>query len=159
MDFFRPTHPLNLENSRFFFVPFPNHCLIKWINISPSNTYNLSKQKSLAICEIRNADLPSSWIIHKIIKFQTPLLYQDVMPVFCMDVSTNHILTLEWLGTFDMVHVGSATCYTRQGDHLFVRKDFSQQSRAVESRRSAAGLIGNLQNQQNLRYYSGGIFK
>jgi len=84
--------------------------------------------------------------------------YQDVMPVFCMDVSTNHILTLEWLGTFDMVHVGSATCYTRHGDHLFVRKDFSQ-SRAVESRRSVAGLIGNLQNQQNLRYYSGGIFK
>ena len=27
MDFFRPTHPLNLENSRFFFEPFPNYLI------------------------------------------------------------------------------------------------------------------------------------
>ena len=26
MGFFRPTHPLNLENSRFFLEPFPNIC-------------------------------------------------------------------------------------------------------------------------------------
>ena len=84
--------------------------------------------------------------------------YQDVMPVFCLSASTSHLLTLEWLGTFDMVHVGSASLYTRRGDSLVERRDLSE-SRAVETRRSAAGLMKNLELQKNMRFSTSGIFK
>ena len=86
--------------------------------------------------------------------------YQDVMPVFCVDVTDKFILTLEWLGTFDMVHVGSATLYIwnsidETGKYKYFRNDFSE-SRAVDTRRSADGLFRNL---HNLRFSSAGIFK
>ena len=84
--------------------------------------------------------------------------YQDVMPVFCVAASPAFIITLEWLGTFDMVHVGSASLYTRRGDSLVERRDFSE-SRAVETRRSAAGLMKNLELQKNMRFSTSGIFK
>ena len=85
-------------------------------------------------------------------------VYQDIMPVFCIAATNTYILTLEWLGTFDLVHVGSATLYTRHGEHMFLRRDFSD-SRAVETRRSAAGLFKNLEQLNNLRFSSAGIFK
>ena len=75
------------------------------------------------------------------------------MPVFSMAVSTKYIITLEWLGTFNMVNVGSATCYSTHGEHVYIRRDFAE-ARAVETGRSAEGLFKNLQNQANLRYSS-----
>ena len=44
--------------------------------------------------------------------------YQDILPIFSFDVSSKWIVTLEWLGTFDMVHVGSASVYSRQEGHI-----------------------------------------
>ena len=85
-------------------------------------------------------------------------VYQDMMPVFCVAATTQYILTLEWLGTFDLVHVGSATLYSRQGQFLFLRQDFSE-VRAVDTRRSAQGLFRNLEQLQNLRFSSAAIVK
>ena len=85
-------------------------------------------------------------------------VYQDLMPVFCVAATPTHILTLEWLGTFDLVHVGSASLYTRQGHFLFRRQDFSE-VRAVATRRSAQGLFRNLEQLQNLRFSSAAIVK
>ena len=69
--------------------------------------------------------------------------YQDVMPVFCLSASTSRLLTLEWLGTFDLVHAGSATVYTRRAERTWERTDLAE-ARAVETRRSAGGLLENL---------------
>ena len=71
--------------------------------------------------------------------------YQDVMPVFCVDVTDKFILTLEWLGTFDMVHVGSATLYTwnsidETGKYKYFRRDFSE-SELFTVRWSSAGIF------------------
>ena len=71
--------------------------------------------------------------------------YQDVMPVFCVDVTDRFILTLEWLGTFDMVHVGSATLYTwnsidETGKYKYFRRDFSE-SELFTVRWSSAGIF------------------
>ena len=61
---------------------------------------------------------------------------------------------VQWLGTFDLVHVGSATLYTRTNDTEkkekleMERRDFSD-CQAVETRRSATGLIRNLQRQSH----------
>lgn len=82
--------------------------------------------------------------------------YQDVMPVFNFDMNHKYILTLEWLGTMNMIHVGSATVYSR-GDG-YMRRDFCD-GRAVETRKSAAGLINNLALHMNRRFTSSGIFK
>ena len=82
--------------------------------------------------------------------------YQDIMPVFCFDCSRQYILTLEWLGTFEMVHVGSATLYTR-GDCVYTRTDFSE-SRAVQARRSPESVFSQL-SDPNMRFSSVGIFK
>jgi len=41
-------------------------------------------------------------------------VYQDVMPIFDFDVNSNWLVTLEWLGTFDLCHVGSTTIYNRR---------------------------------------------
>jgi len=82
--------------------------------------------------------------------------YQDVMPVFNFDMNHKYILTLEWLGTMNMIHVGSATVYSR-GDN-YMRRDFCD-GRAVETRRSAAGLINNLALHMDKRFTSSGIFK
>jgi len=82
--------------------------------------------------------------------------YQDVMPVFNFDMNHKYILTLEWLGTMNMIHVGSATVYSRGEGYL--RRDFCD-GRAVDTRRSAAGLINNLALHMNRRYTSSGIFK
>jgi len=40
-------------------------------------------------------------------------VYQDVMPIFDFDVTSKWLVTLEWLGTFDLCHVGSTTIYNR----------------------------------------------
>jgi len=40
-------------------------------------------------------------------------VYQDIMPIFGFDVNSKWLVTLEWLGTFDLCHVGSATVYNR----------------------------------------------
>jgi len=40
-------------------------------------------------------------------------VYQDVMPIFDFDVTSKWLVTLEWLGTFDLCHVGSTTLYNR----------------------------------------------
>ena len=82
--------------------------------------------------------------------------YQDIMPVFCFDCSRHYILTLEWLGTFEMVHVGSASLYSR-GDILYTRTDFSH-SRAVQARRSPETVFSQL-NDPNMRFSSVGIFR
>jgi len=71
--------------------------------------------------------------------------YQDVMPVFCVDVTDKFILSLEWLGTFDMVHVGSATLYTwnsidETGKYKYFRRDFSE-SELFTVRWSSAGIF------------------
>ena len=84
--------------------------------------------------------------------------YQDIMPIFSFDCSSNYILTLEWLGTFEMVHVGSASLYTR-GDFVYKRTEFSESLAEQEScRRSPARVFSDLQHQ-NLRFSSVGIFK
>ena len=46
--------------------------------------------------------------------------YQDVMPVFCLDFNDKYLCTIEWLGTFDRAHVGSATVYKRS-DYVYTR--------------------------------------
>ena len=85
--------------------------------------------------------------------------YQDVMPVFCVSASPTFIIILEWLGTFDMVHVGSATLYTRRGENLVERKEFSE-TRVTETWRSSSGLMENLdQGKLHMRFSTAGIFK
>lgn len=87
--------------------------------------------------------------------------YQDVMPVFCLATSPTYLVTLEWLGTMDMVHVGSASVYTRKmgvEGVSFTRRDLSE-TRAVESRRSVEGLITNLAHHQHRRFTSATIFR
>jgi len=83
--------------------------------------------------------------------------YQDVMPIFNFDMNHKYIVTLEWLGTLNMIHVGSASVYST-GDGSYTRRDFSD-GRAVESRRSATGLINNLARHMNKRFTSAGIFR
>jgi len=82
--------------------------------------------------------------------------YQDVMPVFNFDMNHKYILTLEWLGTMNLIHVGSATVYSRGEGYL--RRDFCD-GRAVDTRRSATGLINNLARHMNRRFTSSGLFK
>eukprot|EP00092_Neocalanus_flemingeri_P012524 GFUD01013499.1.p1 GENE.GFUD01013499.1~~GFUD01013499.1.p1 ORF type:complete len:520 (+),score=121.66 GFUD01013499.1:82-1641(+) len=83
--------------------------------------------------------------------------YQDVMPVFNFDMNHKYIVTLEWLGTLNMIHVGSASVYSRENS-CYTRRDFSD-GRPVETRQSATGLINNLANHMNKRFTSAGIFK
>ena len=73
-----------------------------------------------------------------------------------LDCSQRYILTLEWLGTFEMVHVGSATLYTR-GDSVYTRTDFSE-SRAVQARRSPESVFSQL-SDPNMRFSSVGILR
>jgi len=76
--------------------------------------------------------------------------YQDVMPVFNFDMNHKYILALEWFGTVNMIHVGSATVYSK-GEGYLMRDLFDE--RAVDSRSAdAAGLI-------NGRFTSSKIFK
>jgi len=82
--------------------------------------------------------------------------YQDVMPVFNFDMNHKYIITLEWLGTMNMIHVGSATVYSKKDN--FLRRDFCD-GRAVDTRRSATGLINNLARHVNNRFTSSCIFK
>jgi len=82
--------------------------------------------------------------------------YQDVMPVFNFDLNQKYIVTLEWLGTMNMIHVGSASVYNKEGTR-YTRRDFSE-GRAVDTRRSATGLINNLERHMNKRFTSSGIF-
>jgi len=82
--------------------------------------------------------------------------YQDVMPVFNFDMNHKYIITLEWLGTINMIHVGSATVYSREESYL--RRDFCD-GRAVETTRSPAALVNNLALHINNRFSSAGIFK
>ena len=84
--------------------------------------------------------------------------YQDIMPIFCFDCSRQYILTLEWLGTFEMVHVGSATLYTREEETAgYVRTDFSE-SQAVQAMRAPETVFSHL-NDPNMRFSSVGIFR
>ena len=86
--------------------------------------------------------------------------YQDIMPIFCFDCSRQYILTLEWLGTFEMVHVGSASLYTREEEGkttTYTRTDFSE-SQAVQARRVPEAVFSHL-NDPNMRFSSVGIFR
>ena len=38
-------------------------------------------------------------------------LYQELFPVFCMDVCDNYLSTVEWSGTFNNVHTGNVNVY------------------------------------------------
>ena len=38
-------------------------------------------------------------------------LYQDVFPVFCVDISNKYLATVEWSGTFNNVHAGIINVY------------------------------------------------
>jgi len=58
-------------------------------------------------------------------------VYQDVMPVFDFHVTTKWIVTLEWLGTFDLVHVGSASVYSR-GDSVYTRRDLTEGDNSLQ---------------------------
>ena len=82
--------------------------------------------------------------------------YQDIMPIFCFDCSRHYILTLEWLGTFEMVHVGSATLYTKD-EAGYTRTDFSE-SQAVQARRSPENVFSQL-SDPNMRFSSVGILR
>ena len=82
-------------------------------------------------------------------------VYQDIMPIFCFDCSPSYIMTLEWLGTFDLVHVGSASLYSRADN---ARTEFSESLEEQMSRRSPERGLSHLQDL-NLRFSSLGIFK
>ena len=84
-------------------------------------------------------------------------VYQDIMPIFCFDCSSKYIITLEWLGTFEMVHVGSASLYTRV-ECVYTRTEFSDSLEVQMSRRSPERAFNNLQST-NMRFSSVGIFK
>jgi len=83
--------------------------------------------------------------------------YQDVMPIFNFDMNHKYIVTLEWLGTMNMIHVGSGTVYSR-GDGCNTRRDFCD-GQAVEKGRSATELINNLADHIIKRFTSAAIFK
>jgi hypothetical protein len=38
-------------------------------------------------------------------------LYQDMFPVFCIDICDNYLSTVEWSGTFNQVHTGNVNVY------------------------------------------------
>ena len=38
-------------------------------------------------------------------------LYQDIYPVFCIDICDNYLSTIEWSGTFNQVHTGNVNVY------------------------------------------------
>ena len=38
-------------------------------------------------------------------------LYQDIYPVFCIDICDNYLSTVEWSGTFNQVHTGNVNVY------------------------------------------------
>jgi hypothetical protein len=82
--------------------------------------------------------------------------HQDIMPIFNFDINHKYLVTLEWLGTLNMIHIGSASVYNR-GDS-YTRRGFGE-GRAIDSSWSAVGLINNLDRHKNRRFTSSGIFK
>jgi len=77
----------------------------------------------------------------------------EVMPVFCFDINTRWLVSLEWLGFFNGTPVGSAAVYSRQGT-LYHRRDLGP-VRAVETRRSVLGL----QRSASLRFTAAALLK
>jgi len=90
--------------------------------------------------------------------------YQDIMPIFCFDFNDKFICTIEWLGTFDRAHVGSAVVYTRSNPSnmcslqnskkcSYERFDLSEENEALERQKLALGLIDNLTAATSRRYW------
>jgi len=77
----------------------------------------------------------------------------EVMPIFCFDINTRWLVSLEWLGFFNGTPVGSAAVYSRQGT-LYHRRDLGP-VRAVETRRSVLGL----QRSASLRFTAAALLK
>merc|ERR1719495_1412858 len=60
------------------------------------------------------------------------------MPIFRFDINSRWLVSLEWLWSFNITPVGSASVYSRQGV-LYNRRDLGS-VRAVETRRAVLGL-------------------
>lgn len=89
--------------------------------------------------------------------------YQDIMPIFCFDFNEKYICTVEWLGTFDRAHVGSAVVFTRSNPSnlctlqnskkcSYDRFDLSDENEALERQKLALGIIDNLTAATSRRY-------
>ena len=80
--------------------------------------------------------------------------YQDTRTIFNFDINKQFVVTLEWLGTLNMVRGSGASVYNREQDYQ--RRNFCEE---LESIKSAEDLRNNIVLKENKRFTSLTIFK